>query len=296
MRPSITPEVIAKDTWQRHCRPMLKDPNSAGDLLRDWRQRRRLSQLALAVDADISQRHLSFVESGRSLPSRDMVLRLTEHLDVPLRERNAILMAAGFAPIYRDRPLDSPDLAGARAVIQRILDGHDPHPALAVDRHWTMLAANRAVGLLMAGVAGHLVAGPVNVLRVSLHPEGLASRVVNFRDWRSHIFKRLSHEIDVSADPQLSALLDELKSYPVPYEARTMRHAASTGHADIAVPLILTSEAGPLSFLSTTTVFGTATDVTLSEVTIEAFFPADAETSRAMADMAATPAPERPSP
>lgn len=293
MRPSITPEVIVKDTSQRHCLPMLKEPNSAGDLLRDWRQRRRLSQLALAVDADISQRHLSFVESGRSLPSRDMVLRLTEHLDVPLRERNAILVAAGFAPIYRARPLDSPELAGARTIIQRILDGHDPHPALAVDRHWTMLAANRAVGLLLAGVADHLVAGPVNVLRVSLHPEGLASRVVNFGEWRSHIFKRLSHEIDVSADPQLAALLDELKSYPVPYEARGLRKAASTGHADIAVPLILTSEAGPLSFLSTTTVFGTATEVTLSEVTIEAFFPADADTSRAMADMAAMLAPER---
>lgn len=266
---------------------MLKEPNSAGDLLRDWRQRRRLSQLALAIDTDISQRHLSFVESGRSLPSRDMVLRLTEQLDVPLRERNVILMAAGFAPIYRDRPLGSPELAGARSVIQRILDGHDPHPALAVDRHWTLLSANRAVGWLLAGAADHLVAGPVNVLRVSLHPDGLASRVVNFREWRSHIVKRLSHEIDVSADPQLAALLDELKSYPVPFEAEAPKKAESGGHADIAVPLILTSDAGPLSFLSTTTVFGTATDVTLSEVTIEAFFPADAQTSKAMADMAA---------
>lgn len=270
---------------------MLKEPTSAGDLLRDWRQRRRLSQLALAIDADISQRHLSFVESGRSLPSRDMVLRLTEQLDVPLRERNAILMAAGFAPIYRDRPLGAPELAGARSVIQRILDGHDPHPALAVDRHWTLLSANRAVGLLLAGVADHLVAGPVNVLRVSLHPDGLASRVVNFREWRSHIVKRLSHEIDVSGDPQLAALLDELKSYPVPFEARGPGKQDSSGHADIAIPLILRSDAGPLSFLSTTTVFGTATDVTLSEVTIEAFFPADAETSKAMADMAAA-APE----
>ncbi len=291
MQPSITPEVIAKDTLRLHSLLMLNEPTSAGDLLRTWRQRRRLSQLALAVNADVSQRHLSFVESGRSLPSRDMVLRLTEQLAVPLRERNAILMAAGFAPIYPDQPLDSPGLAGARAVIQRILDGHDPHPALAVDRHWTMLAANRAVGMLLAGVADHLVAGPVNVLRVSLHPEGLASRVVNFTEWRTHIVKRLSHEIDVSADPALAALLDELKSYPVPFAARPPKKSASPGHPDIAVPLILASEAGPLSFLSTTTVFGTATEVTLSEVTIEAFFPADAQTSKAMADLAAAPAP-----
>lgn len=290
MQPSITPEVIAKTTLHIHSLPMLKDKTSAGNLLRDWRQRRRLSQLALAVDADISQRHLSFVESGRSLPSRDMVLRLTEQLAVPLRERNSILVAAGFAPIYRDRPLGSPELAGARTVIQRILDGHDPHPALAVDRHWSLLAANKAVGMLLAGVAGHLVAGPVNVLRVSLHPEGLASRVVNFREWRSHIFKRLSHEIDVSADATLVALLDELKSYPVPFEGRTPRKSAGPSHSDIAVPLILASERGPLSFLSTTTVFGTATDVTLSEVAIEAFFPADPETSTAMAAMAAATA------
>ena len=270
---------------------MLKDTISAGDLLRDWRQRRRLSQLALATDADISQRHLSFLESGRSLPSRDMILRLAEQLDVPLRERNAILIAAGFAPIYRDRPLNSPELAGALSIIQRILDGHDPHPALAVDRHWTLLAANRAVGMLLAGVAGHLVAGPVNVLRVSLHPDGLARRVVNFREWRSHIFKRLAHEIAVSADPLLATLLDELKSYPVPFAARPPASRSSTAHADIAVPLILTSEAGPLSFLSTTTVFGTATEVTLSEVAIEAFFPANVETAKAMADLAAASPP-----
>lgn len=270
---------------------MLKESStSAGDLLRDWRQRRRLSQLALAVDAEISQRHLSFVESGRSLPSREMVLRLTEHLDVPLRERNAILVAAGFAPIYRDRPLGAPELAGARAVIGRILDGHDPHPALAVDRHWTLLASNRAVGALLADVAGHLLEGPVNVLRVSLHPEGLASRIVNFREWRSHVFKRLAHEIDVSADPRLAALLEELKTYPAPPEAGPRRPAPVEAGA-IAVPLTLTSPAGPLSFLSTTTVFGTAVDVTLSEVTIEAFFPADAQTVKAMAELAGQAGP-----
>ena len=272
---------------------MLKEPSTtAGDLLRDWRQRRRLSQLALAVDAEISQRHLSFVESGRSLPSREMVLRLTEQLEVPLRERNAILVAAGFAPIYRDRPLDAPELAGARAVIARILDGHDPHPALAVDRHWTLLASNRAVGALLAGVAGHLLEGPVNVLRISLHPEGLASRIVNFREWQNHIFRRLAHEIAVSADPQLTALLDELKTYPSPGGNAAPRRAAPVETSGaIAIPLILTSPAGPLSFLSTTTVFGTAVDVTLSEVTIEAFFPADAQTVKTMAVLAGQAGP-----
>ena len=272
---------------------MLKEPSTtAGDLLRDWRQRRRLSQLALAVDAEISQRHLSFVESGRSLPSREMVLRLTEQLEVPLRERNAILVAAGFAPIYRDRPLDAPELAGARAVIARILDGHDPHPALAVDRHWTLLASNRAVGALLAGVAAHLLEGPVNVLRISLHPEGLASRIVNFREWQNHIFRRLAHEIAVSADPQLTALLDELKTYPSPGGNAAPRRAAPVETSGaIAIPLILTSPAGPLSFLSTTTVFGTAVDVTLSEVTIEAFFPADTQTVKTMAVLAGQAGP-----
>lgn len=262
---------------------MIEQTSSAGNLLRNWRQRRRLSQLALAGDADISQRHLSFLESGRALPSRDMVLRLTETLAVPLREQNAILVAAGFAPLYRDRPLDAPELAAARGVIARILDGHDPHPALAVDRHWTLLASNRAVGVLLAGVAEHLVSGPVNVLRVSMHPDGIAGRILNFREWRAHILKRLSHDIDISADPQLAALLEELKSYPVPPQAGAASKPQRSGHAEIAVPLILASETGPLSFLSTTTVFGTAVDVTLSEVTIEAFFPADAATAKAMA-------------
>ena len=221
-----------------------------------------------------------------------MVLRLTEQLEVPLRERNAILVAAGFAPIYRDRPLDAPELAGARAVIARILDGHDPHPALAVDRHWTLLASNRAVGALLAGVAAHLLEGPVNVLRISLHPEGLAGRIVNFREWQNHIFRRLAHEIAVSADPQLTSLLDELKTYPSPGGNSAPRRAAPVETSGaIAIPLILTSPAGPLSFLSTTTVFGTAVDVTLSEVTIEAFFPADTQTVKTMAVLAGQAGP-----
>ncbi len=265
---------------------MLNEQQSAGELLRDWRQRRRLSQLALSADAEISQRHLSFVESGRAQPSREMVMHLTERLSVPLRERNRILTAAGFAPIYNERPLASPELAAATAAIDSILRGHEPHPALAVDRNWTLLSANRAVGLLTAGVAEHLLAGEVNVLRLSMHPEGLARRIRNFREWRAHILMRLSHELDLSADPRTMALIDELQSYPVPSHAMPRRGVPVSGNS-IALPLMLDSDRGPLSFISTTTVFGTAVDVTLSEVTIEAFFPADGETARAMAALVA---------
>jgi len=267
---------------------MLTEAPLVGDLLRDWRRRRRMSQLALALDAEISQRHLSFVESGRSSPSREMVLRLTERLTVPLRERNAMLIAAGFAPIYHERPFHAPELAVARTMIERILGGHEPHPALAVDRHWTLLSANRAAAALLSGVSGLLTTGAINVLRISLHPDGLASRILNFEEWRRHVLGRLAHEIDVSADHVLIELLDELKGYPVPPRTRPCRSLDGEAHGALAVPLVLASEAGPLSFLSTTTVFGTAVDVTLSEVTIEAFFPADQQTAAAMAALAAT--------
>ncbi len=215
-----------------------------------------------------------------------MVLHLAERLSVPLRERNVILTAAGFAPVYREQPLDAPELDAARAAIEGILQGHEPHPALAIDRHWTLLSANRAVGVLLAGVADHLLAGEVNVLRLSLHPDGLASRILNFGTWRAHILARLAHEIDVSADPRLAAPLDELKSYPAPRQGG--KHGAvSPASSEIAVPLMLKSDEGPLSFISTTTIFGMAVDVTLSEVTIEAFFPADPETAKVVAGMMA---------
>lgn len=265
-------------------RTMANPQQTAGSLLRDWRQRRRLSQLALAVDTEISQRHLSFLESGRSLPSREMVLRLTEHLSVPLRERNVILTAAGFAPMYPERSFAAPELTVARRAIDQFLRGHEPHPALAVDRDWTLLSANKAVGVFLTGVADHLVAGEVNVLRLSLHPEGLASRIINFHEWRAHILSRLAHEIDVSSSQRLIALLNELKSYPTPPHAMSARAVRAVDDG-IVVPLTLASDSGPLSFISTTTVFGTAIDVTLSEVTIETFFPANTETSKAMATL-----------
>ncbi|WP_264210699.1 helix-turn-helix domain-containing protein [Leisingera thetidis] len=259
--------------------------DTAGQLLRQWRQRRRMSQLELSAEAGISQRHLSFVESGRARPSRDMVIHLSEELEVPLRERNAILVAAGHAPHYPQRPLDAPELSAANATIRQLLDGYMPHPALAVNRHWELLAANAAVYALLDGAAPQLLEGTVNVLRLSLHPEGLAPRILNLAEWRSHILARLAREIDHSADPKLVALHRELAAFPVP-AAPAPRRSGVAGESRIAVPLRLKGDTGPLAFLSTTTVFGTAVDVTLSEVTIEALFPADRETAAMMASMA----------
>lgn len=252
---------------------------SIGTLVRHWRRRRRLSQLDLASEAEISQRHLSFVESGRSAPSRDMVMRLAEHLSIPLRERNALLVAAGFAPVYRERGLDDGGLVAARRAVELILAAHEPHPALALDRHWQLVAANRAVAPLLSGVDERLLRPPVNVLRASLHPLGVAPRIVNFREWRAHVLSRLTQQIDSSGDPALITLLDELTSYPVPPGARPHRLGEPSTIGGIAVPLELALEAGTLRFLSTTTVFGTALDVTLSELAIESFFPADEETA-----------------
>lgn len=261
-------------------------PASFGELLRGWRRRRRLSQLDLALAAEVSQRHLSFVESGRAQPSRDMVLRLAEPLEIPLRERNALLVAAGFAPVYGERRFDDPALAAGRRAVELILEGHAPHPALAVDRHWNLVFANKAVAPLLAGVDEKLLAPPVNVLRLSLHPSGLAPRIANFREWRAHIQERLACQADASGDAALVDLLEELKCYPVPPGARPWR-SGEDSLGGVAVPLELRTEAGILRFLSTTTVFGTALDISLAELTIETFFPADAESAAAMQTMVA---------
>jgi len=259
---------------------------SFGAGLRAWRERRGLSQLALALEAGVSQRHLSFVESGRAEPSRAMVLRLAEHLDVPLRERNRLLLAAGYAPVYGERPLTDPALAAARAAVERVLAGHEPYPALAVDRHWTLVAANRAVAPLLAGVAPALLVAPVNVLRLSLHPDGLASRIVNHAEWRAHLLERLAQQIAASGDAALVALADELRDYaPPPAFAADGPPSASSACAGdgvaggVFVPLRLATASGVLTLLSTTTVFGTPVDVTLAELALECFFPADAETA-----------------
>jgi transcriptional regulator with XRE-family HTH domain len=256
------------------------DRPAFGALLRDWRVRRRFSQLALATEADVSQRHLSFLESGRAAPSREMALRLARHLALPLRERNALLAAAGFAPVFAERPADHPDLVPARAAVAAILRGHEPHPALAVDRHWTMLDANRAVAPLLAGVAPDLLAPPVNVLRLALHPQGMAPRILNFRDWRAHLLERLARQVDLSADPVLTDLARELAAYPTPPGAR--RPPSRAAPSSVAVMLELAHPGGALTFLSTTTVFGTPLDAALEDLAVETFFPADDATAAAM--------------
>ena len=251
---------------------------AVGHLLRDWRRRRRLSQLDLACEAEISSRHLSFVETGRSQPSREMVMRLSRNLDIPLRERNTLLVAAGYAPVFKERAFNDPPLAAASKIVDLILTGHEPYPALAVDRHWTMLAANRTVAVLLAGVETSLLQPPVNVLRLTLHPGGLADRIANLPEWRSNLLARLRRQVEVSADPVLASLFDELVSYGSPEESEI----EATDYGSLAVPFRLTSDLGVLSFLSTTTVFGTPVDITLSELALESFFPADAFTIEAL--------------
>ncbi|WP_122520375.1 helix-turn-helix domain-containing protein [Pannonibacter phragmitetus] len=263
----------------------VTDPGSIGAMLRVWRQRRRLSQLELALEAGISQRHLSFIESGRSVPGKDVVLRLAEQLNVPLRDRNPLLMAAGYAPMFAGRALEDPGMAAAREAVGTILKGFEPHPALAVDRHWNMVDANGALAILLAGVDPKLLEPPVNALRVSLHPQGLAPRIVNFGEWRRHVLARLAAQIEASADVSLKALEAELRGYPAATSREMAGVSGRSGAEGIAVPLRLQTEEGLLSFISTTTIFGTALDVTLSELAIEAFLPADHETALRMASL-----------
>jgi transcriptional regulator with XRE-family HTH domain len=255
-------------------------PTPVGEQLRAWRGRRRLSQLDLALDAEISARHLSFLETGRSRPSRGMLLRLAERLRIPACDRNRLLVAAGFAPALPERTLDDPALAAARRAVELVLKAHEPFPALAVDRHWQLVAANAGLAPLLAGVAPELLAPPVNVLRLSLHPAGVAPRIVNLPQWRSHVLRRLEEQVDSSGDGVLAALLEELRGYP----GGTSEEADTMG--GVAIPLVLRTEAGELSFLGTTTVFGTPVDVTLSELAIEAFLPADTATAALLGGVA----------
>jgi transcriptional regulator with XRE-family HTH domain len=249
-----------------------------GDLIRDWRQRRRLSQLALALEADVSTRHVSFLETGRSQPSRDMLSRLAESLDIPLRDRNALLVAGGYAPVFPERSLDTPEMQAVREAVDRVLRGHEPYPAIATDRHWQLVAFNQAVEPLLETVSAELLAPPVNVLRLSLHPDGLAERILNFSQWKSHLLARIQRQVDLTADAGLAELRKELAGYsaPDPVNDRPVRDSEVAG---LLVPLRIKARVGAHTWFSTTTVFGTPVEVTLSELAIESFFPADRETA-----------------
>ena len=260
-------------------------PASFGDHLRTWRQQRHLSQLELADEADISTRHVSFMETGRTNPSRDMVLRLCERLAIPLRERNALLVAAGYAPMYRERALDDPALTAARQAVELVLKGHEPCPAIALDRCWNVVAANRAAqALLAAHVSPELLTPPINVFRLSLHPDGLASRIANLAQWRHHLFERLRQQIHATGDPALLALQAELLEYPAPDESTPLVMAGEM--LGVVMPFCFNSMHGMLSLISTTTIFGTPVDVTLQELAVESFFPADAFTAQVLREMA----------
>src|ERR1700757_888481 len=257
-------------------------PVHVGDHLREWRQRRRMSQLDLAVDAEISARHLSFVETGRATPSREMVLKLAERLEVPLRERNVLLVAAGFAPPFPQRSLDDPMLKSARQAIDLVLRAHEPNPALAYDRHWNLVTANRMVAPLLDGIPERLLGQPFNVLRLAFHPEALAPRTVNLAEWCGHLLERLHRQCEATADPELIKLYNDLKAFPIPARA-----APLPPDNNVAIPLKLRHNGEVLSFISTTMVFGTPVDVTLSELALETFFPADDLTAARMRQMAA---------
>jgi len=249
--------------------------SEVGSLLRDWRERRRLSQLELSNLAEVSTRHLSFVETGRSRPTAEMIERLAGHLDVPLRERNRLLLAGGYAPAHPERRLDEPDLAAVREALGVVLAAHEPHPAVLLNRWWELVDANAAVAALLDGVDPVLLEPPVNVLRLSLHPGGLAPRIGNLGQWRGHLLEQLHQRIERTADPRLVELAEELAGYPG-------GPAEPVGATDVVLPLRLSSPTGELSFFSIAAHVGTAVDVTVEELVLEAFYPADSATAEAL--------------
>lgn len=254
---------------------------AVGELLRGWRSRRRLSQLELSVRADVSARHLSFVETGRARPTQAMILRLAEHLDVPLRERNKLLTAGGYAPAFPERTLDEPGLEAVRQAVRHVLAGLEPFPAVAVDQHWNLIDSNANIAMFLEDVADELITPPINVLRLSLHPLGMAGRIINLGQWRTHLLRRLRQQGDTTADPVIRELHDELQAYPCP---DTPANAAGT-----VVPMVFRHHGAELSFISTTTLFGTPLDVTVAELAIESFLPADAETRSVLMNSNAVP-------
>lgn len=264
---------------------MLDKPTPIGETLKRWREQRALSQLELSLRAEVSTRHLSFVETGRAAPGRDLLLRLADELAIPLRERNTILVAAGFAPVFAHRPFSDPEFDPIRTIIDQTLATAWPFPAYVIDRHWNVVASNSAIPELFEGARADLVARPVNVVRLMLHPEGMAPRIRNLAVWRAHYLHALRRQLQFSTDPALERLLREVLSYP---DASPADEAARG--AGLAVPLDVDTGLGRLSFLSATTVFGEPLDVTLEEIAVERLYPADAATEAAVRAAAAASA------
>ncbi|MFG1695095.1 helix-turn-helix domain-containing protein [Nonomuraea sp. NPDC049309] len=258
---------------------------SFGSLLRSWRQRRRVSQLDLAIEAGVSARHVSFLETGRARPSREMVMRLAEELDVPLRHRNRLLVAAGFAPIYPEREVRAPELEAVRQALDTILAGHEPYPAVVVDAAWNLVAANAAAGLFLEGVPEELLKEPVNVMRLSLHPDALGGRLLNLAEVRAYALRQLRRQAEASGDGRLAELHDELAAYTYPNAVSDAGPGVVThlpGPSDILVPMRVAAGDRVLSLFTTIATFGTPMDVTVSELAIETFWPADEETAAAL--------------
>ena len=262
-----------------------------GALLREWRDRRRVSQLELALRAGSSARHISFIETGRSRPSQEMVLRLAEHLDVPVRERNALLIAAGYAPTYPETPLDDPSMDALRAGMEQLLTGYEPFPALVLDGRYDVRAANRGVALLLEGVDPALLQPPLNSMRITLHPAGLAPRIRNFAEWRGHLLAQMERQLALLRSAPLRALYDEVSGYPLPGSGddrdpaapgAVPAHSPAHSAAPFALPMMIEHRGTVLSFLSTIATFNTPMDVTVSELAVEAFLPADPETAAAL--------------
>lgn len=252
-----------------------------GSLLREWRDRRRISQLELALRADSSARHISFIETGRARPSQGMVLRLAEHLDVPVRERNALLVAAGYAPHYPETSLDDPSMGPLREGMERLLTAYDPYPAIVVDGTYHVVAANRGMGALLEGVADHLLRPPMNAMRITLHPDGLAPRIRNLREWRGHLLEQMERQLALFRSAPVRELYEEVSAYPLGAGGRE-EAAVGGDHAPFALPMVIEHAGQALSFVSTITTFNTPMDITVSELAIETLLPADPKTARAL--------------
>jgi transcriptional regulator with XRE-family HTH domain len=260
--------------------PVPVPSHGVGPLLREWRRRAGISQLELALRADSSSRHISYVETGKSRPSEEMVLRLAEHLDVPVRERNALLVAAGYAPRYPETPLDASGLAVVRQGLERLLTGYEPYPALVVDGGFRVLVANRGIAMLLDGVPPWLLRPPMNAMRIALHPEGLAPRILNFREWREHLLDRIRRQLALPRSEALRELYEEVAAYGLPPGGEEMvGEGGGHGGSPIALPMVIGHAGRRLSFLSAIATFNTPVDVTVSELAVETFLPADPETA-----------------